>query len=117
MRVREGFDTSFSGTRALYATATLALVRGGVVISRLPTLAVTTLILDIVLGLSIEQLVTALKMRLSIEYAKVQLTISPVAKLAAEVWFSEPQGNCRVLAGILCRLTLWRNESKRFRMG
>ena len=54
---------------------------------------------DVVLKLSIEQLITALNMKLSTECTKLQPAVLPVATYLAKVRFSEPNGNCQVLTG------------------
>ena len=54
---------------------------------------------DIVLELSIEQLISALNDKLTIECTKVQPTTPPVVMLAVKVRFSGPKGNLRVLTG------------------
>ena len=58
--------------------------------------------LDLVLELSVEQLIRALNEKLFMEFARLQSTVSPasrvlVASLTAEVQSNEPQANPRVL--------------------
>jgi len=69
-----------------------------VIIGLLPSPSATTMTPDIVLELSVEQLISALNKKLTVEYTKAQPTTAPgVATLAAEVRLSEPQRNRRVL--------------------